>query len=101
MDESYEEINEHHLMKCSDPHLESANIYMCMDVICVMPDDEKVALEISIVKKRKYITSTHSINIDHLTEEEVDEFAKILYDKAVMLLINYYPQGQLKKETSK
>lgn len=66
-----------------------------------MPDDEKVALEISIVKKRKYITSTHSINIDHLTEKEVDEFAKILYDKAVMLLINYYPQGQLKKETNK
>ena len=82
-------------------HFVCANIYMRVDVICVMPDDEKVALEISIVKKRKYITSTHSINIDHLTEEEVDEFAKILYDKAVMLLINYYPQGQLKKETTK
>lgn len=71
-----------------------------MNVIDRMPEDEKVALEISIVKKRKYITSTHSINIDHLTEEEVDEFARILYDKAVMLLINYYPQGQLKKEPS-
>jgi hypothetical protein len=66
-----------------------------------MSDDEKVALEISIVKKRKYITSTHSINIDHLTEKEVDEFSKILYDKAVMLLINYYPQGQSKKENRK
>ena len=66
-----------------------------------MPDDEKVALEISFVKKRKYITSSHSIHIEHMTEEEVDEFAKILYDKAVMLLINYYPQGQLKKGTEK
>jgi hypothetical protein len=67
-------------------------------IISSMSSDEKVALEISIVKKRKYITSTHSINIDHLTEAEVDEFSKILYDKAVMLLINYYPQGQIKKE---
>ena len=58
-----------------------------------------MALEISIVKKRKYITSTHSINIDHLTEKEVDEFSRILYDKAVMLLINYYPKGQVKRET--
>ncbi len=63
---------------------------------CLMTDDEKVALEISIVKKRKYITSSHTINVDHLTEEEVDEFAKTLYDKAVMLLINYYPKGQKK-----
>ncbi len=78
-----------------------AKIYMHMNSMGGMSNDEKVALEISIVKKRKYITSTHSINIDHLTEEEVDEFAKILYDKAVMLLINYYPQGQLKKETKK
>lgn len=71
------------------------------DLIHSMPEDEKVALEISIVKKRKYITSTHSINIDHMTEEEVDEFSRILYDKAVMLLINYYPQGQVKKGESK
>lgn len=70
---------------------------MCMAFMSTMPEDEKVALEISIVKKRRYITSTHSINIDHMTEEQVDEFAKILYDKAVMLLINYYPTGQLKK----
>lgn len=75
-------------------------IYMYLPNKGGMPEDEKVALEISIVKKRKYITSTHSINIDHLTEEQVDEFAKILYDKAVMLLINYYPHGQ-KKETEK
>lgn len=73
---------------------------MCMINRNGMPDEEKVALEISIVKKRRYITSTHSINVDHLTEKEVDEFSKILYDKAVMLLINYYPHGQ-KKETDK
>lgn len=63
-----------------------------------MPEEDDVSLEISIVKKRRYITSTHGINIDHLTEEQVDEFAKILYDKAVMLLINYYPKGQIRKE---
>lgn len=62
-----------------------------------MPEDEDVSLEISIVKKRKYITSTHGINIDYLTEEQADEFARILYDKAVMLLINYYPKGQVRK----
>ena len=87
------------MLDCTE-YPDGANIYMRMNVIDRMPEDEKVALEISIVKKRKYITSTHSINIDHLTEEEVDEFARILYDKAVMLLINYYPQGQLKKEPS-
>ena len=79
----------------------NTKIYMQSFSFLSMSNDEKVALEISIVKKRKYITSTHSINIDHLTEKEVDEFSKILYDKAVMLLINYYPQGQVKKETGK
>lgn len=82
-------------------HSHCAKPYMVLRIIPCMSSDEKVALEISIVKKRKYITSTHSINIDHLTEEEVDEFSKILYDKAVMLLINYYPQGQIKKEETK
>jgi hypothetical protein len=80
-----------HLVLCTKP-------YMGTRIISSMSSDEKVALEISIVKKRRYITSTHSINVDHLTEAEVDEFSKILYDKAVMLLINYYPQGQIKKE---
>lgn len=45
-------------------------------------------IEINIIKKGKYITTSHTISVGHLTDEQIDKLSKMIYDYSKMLVLN-------------
>ncbi|MFQ6087305.1 MAG: hypothetical protein ACE5K0_00175 [Candidatus Methanofastidiosia archaeon] len=47
-------------------------------------------LEIYLVKKGKYLERRHSLSVKNLTEDEVNELSKIIYDQAKFTILNKF-----------
>jgi len=59
-------------------------------------------IEINIIKKGKYITTSHTISVGHLSDEQIDSLSKMIYDYAKMLTLNVrLPEKEEIKEEEK
>lgn len=62
-------------------------------------------IEINIIKKGKYITTSHTISVGHLSDDQIDSLSKMIYDYAKMLTLNVRlseeEEGEEKEEEKK